>query len=42
VDRERVVVGRRVALVEVVDELLDADAGRIGQIAVVDEAPATV
>jgi hypothetical protein len=38
VDREGVVVRRRVALVEVVDELLDADAGRIRQVAVVDEA----
>ena len=37
-DRERVVVGAAVALVEGVDPLLDADAGRIGPIAVVDVA----
>ena len=39
VDGERVVLGRGVALVEVVDELLDPDARRIGQVAVVDEPP---
>ena len=39
VDRERVVFRRGVALVEVVDEFLDPDARRIGQVAVADVAP---
>ena len=39
VDRERVVLGRGVALVEVVDEFLDPDTRRVGQVAVADVAP---
>ena len=38
VDGERGLVGRLVALVEGVDPFLDPDAGRVGQVAVVDEA----
>jgi hypothetical protein len=42
VDRERAVLRRRVVLVERVDPLLDADAGRIGHVAVGDEPLAIV
>ena len=38
-DRERRILGRGVPLVEVVDELLGPDAGRIGQVTVGDEPP---
>ena len=37
-DREGPVLGRRIALVEVVDELLWPDAGRVGQVTVGDES----
>ena len=38
-DREGPVLGRCITLVEVVDELLGPDTGRIGQVAVGDEPP---